>query len=80
MRTLVHQAMEQGALGVDHALIYAPATYAKTPELIALAQESARCGGMYIVHMRSEGDRIEGGRRKQSTSPRRAARRRRSTI
>ena len=40
-------------------LIYAPATYAKTPELIALAQESARCGGIYTAHMRSEGDRIE---------------------
>jgi N-acyl-D-amino-acid deacylase len=59
MRTLVHQAMEEGALGVTTALIYAPATYAKTPELIALAQESARCGGIYTAHMRSEGDRIE---------------------
>ena len=59
MRVLVHQAMEEGALGLTTMLIYAPATYAKTPELIALAQESARCGGMYTVHMRSEGDRIE---------------------
>jgi N-acyl-D-amino-acid deacylase len=59
MRTLVHQAMEQGAVGVTTALIYAPNTYAKTPELIALAQESARCGGIYTAHMRSEGDRIE---------------------
>ena len=58
MRRLVHQAMEEGALGVTTALIYNPATYAKTPELIALAQESARCGGMYIAHMRSEGDRL----------------------
>jgi N-acyl-D-amino-acid deacylase len=58
MRGLVHQAMEQGALGVTTALIYNPATYAKTPELIALAQESASCGGMYIAHMRSEGDRL----------------------
>ena len=58
MRALVHQAMEQGALGVTTALIYNPNTYAKTPELIALAEESARCGGMYIAHMRSEGDRI----------------------
>jgi N-acyl-D-amino-acid deacylase len=58
MRTLVHQAMEQGALGVTTALIYNPNTYAKTPELIALAEESAHCGGMYIAHMRSEGDRI----------------------
>ncbi len=59
MRALVHQSMEQGALGVTTALIYAPNTYAKTPELIALASESARCGGMYTAHMRSEGDRIE---------------------
>ncbi len=59
MRVLVHQAMEEGALGLTTMLIYAPATYAKTPELIALARESARCGGMYTVHMRSEGDRIE---------------------
>jgi N-acyl-D-amino-acid deacylase len=59
MRALVRQAMEEGALGLTTALIYSPATYAKTPELIALAQESARCGGIYTVHMRSEGDRIE---------------------
>ena len=59
MRSLVHQAMEEGALGVTTALIYSPATYAKTLELIALAQESARCGGIYSAHMRSEGDRIE---------------------
>jgi N-acyl-D-amino-acid deacylase len=59
MQALVHQSMEEGALGVTTALIYSPATYAKTPELIALAQESARCGGIYSAHMRSEGDRIE---------------------
>ena len=58
MRGLVRQAMEEGALGVTTALIYNPNTYAKTPELIALASESALCGGMYIAHMRSEGDRI----------------------
>jgi N-acyl-D-amino-acid deacylase len=61
MQKLVHQAMEDGALGVTTMLIYAPASYAKTPELIALAQESARCGGIYTAHMRSEGDRIESG-------------------
>jgi N-acyl-D-amino-acid deacylase len=58
MRSLVHEAMEQGAVGVTTALIYAPNDYAKTPELIALAQESARCGGIYSAHMRSEGDRL----------------------
>ena len=61
MQVLVHQAMEQGALGLTTALIYAPNEYAKTPELIALAKESARCGGIYTVHMRSEGDHIEQG-------------------
>jgi N-acyl-D-amino-acid deacylase len=59
MRGLVRQAMEEGALGVTTALIYAPMNYAKTPELIEMAQESARCGGMYTAHMRSEGDHIE---------------------
>jgi N-acyl-D-amino-acid deacylase len=59
MRALVHQAMEEGAMGVTTALIYAPMNYAKTPELIEMARESARCGGMYTAHMRSEGDHIE---------------------
>jgi N-acyl-D-amino-acid deacylase len=58
MRTLVRQAMEDGALGVTTALIYAPNEYARTPELIDLASQSARCGGMYIAHIRSEGDRL----------------------
>jgi N-acyl-D-amino-acid deacylase len=59
MRALVRQAMEEGALGVTTALIYAPMSYAKTPELIDMARESARCGGIYTAHMRSEGDHIE---------------------
>ena len=59
MQALVREAMEEGALGLTTALIYAPATYAKTPELIALARQSARCGGIYSAHMRSEGDRID---------------------
>jgi N-acyl-D-amino-acid deacylase len=59
MRALVHEAMEQGALGITTALIYAPNNYAKTAELIAMAQESAKCGGIYTAHMRSEGDHIE---------------------
>ncbi|MEJ1963665.1 MAG: amidohydrolase family protein [Gammaproteobacteria bacterium] len=58
MKDLVRQAMEEGALGVTDALIYAPNIYAKTPELLALARESARCGGMYIAHIRAEGDRV----------------------
>jgi N-acyl-D-amino-acid deacylase len=59
MRGLVKQAMEEGALGLTDALIYSPNTYAKTPELKALAEVSGHCGGMYIAHIRSEGDRLE---------------------
>jgi N-acyl-D-amino-acid deacylase len=58
MRSLVRQAMEEGALGVSSALIYTPATFAKTDELAALATEAGMCGGIYITHMRSEGDRL----------------------
>ena len=58
MRALVRRAMEEGALGVGSSLIYPPATFAKTDELVALTTEAARCGGTYISHMRSEGDRL----------------------
>jgi N-acyl-D-amino-acid deacylase len=58
MRALVRQAMKDGALGVGSALIYAPATYAKTPELTALVTEAGKCGGSYISHMRSEGNKV----------------------
>jgi len=58
MRALVRQAMKEGAMGVGSSLIYAPATYAKTPELTAITTEAAKCGGMYISHMRSEGNKL----------------------
>src|SRR3954469_2042113 len=58
MRALVRQAMKDGAMGVGSSLIYAPATYAKTPELTAITTEAAKCGGMYISHMRSEGNKL----------------------
>ncbi len=58
MRSLVRQAMEEGALGVGSSLIYAPAFYAKTDELIALCKVASEYGGMYISHMRSEGNRL----------------------
>jgi N-acyl-D-amino-acid deacylase len=58
MRALVRSAMQEGAMGVGTALIYPPGTFAKTDELVALTTEVARCGGMYISHMRSEGDRL----------------------
>jgi N-acyl-D-amino-acid deacylase len=58
MRALVAQAMEDGARGLSTSLQYAPAPYAKTDELVALAAESAKRGGLYATHMRSEGDAI----------------------
>ena len=58
MQELVRQAMREGALGVGTSLIYAPASYAKTDELIALASAASEFGGGYISHMRSEGDRF----------------------
>jgi N-acyl-D-amino-acid deacylase len=53
MRLLVRQAMEDGAMGLSSALEYPPAPYASTEELIALASEAARAGGIYATHMRS---------------------------
>jgi N-acyl-D-amino-acid deacylase len=58
MRRLVRQAMNEGAMGVGSSLIYAPGNFARTDELVALSEEAGRCGGMYISHMRSEGDAI----------------------
>jgi len=58
MRSLVRTAMQEGALGVGSSLIYPPAAFAETDELIALVAEAGKCGGMYISHMRSEGDRL----------------------
>jgi len=59
MKALVREAMQDGAMGVSTSLQYAPAPYAKTEELIALAGEAARFGGIYASHMRSEGDTID---------------------
>ncbi len=58
MKTLVKQAMEDGAMGLSTSLIYAPADYASTEEIIALAQVAQAHGGIYITHMRSESDYI----------------------
>jgi N-acyl-D-amino-acid deacylase len=58
MRGLVKQAMEEGALGVGSSLIYTPAFYAKTHELIELCKVAAQYGGVYISHLRSEGNRL----------------------
>jgi len=58
MKTLVREAMKDGAVGVSTSLEYAPAPYAKTDELIALASEASRFGGIYATHMRSESDAV----------------------
>lgn len=58
MKLLVRQAMEDGALGVGSSLIYAPAFYSSTKELIELCKVAAEYDGMYISHMRSEGEKI----------------------
>ncbi|HEY4313574.1 MAG TPA: D-aminoacylase [Pirellulales bacterium] len=58
MRGLVRQAMEEGALGIGSSLIYAPAFYAKTDELVELCKVAAEYQGMYISHMRSEGNKL----------------------
>lgn len=58
MKLLVKQGMEDGALGIGSALIYAPGTYAKTPELIELCKVASSYGGAYISHIRSEGNQL----------------------
>ena len=58
MRGLVRKAMQDGAMGVGSALIYAPGTFARTDELAALTSEAGRCGGIYISHMRDEGPKL----------------------
>jgi N-acyl-D-amino-acid deacylase len=58
MRALARQAMRDGALGIGSSLIYAPALYAGTDELVALSQVAAEFGGMYISHIRNEGNAL----------------------
>jgi N-acyl-D-amino-acid deacylase len=58
MKELVAQAMDEGALGVTTALIYTPATFARTDELVELAKVASEAGGIYAAHIRSEGDRF----------------------
>jgi N-acyl-D-amino-acid deacylase len=61
MRAVVRQAMDDGAFGIASALIYAPGNYATTAELIELCKAAKPYGGMYISHMRSEGNRLLEG-------------------
>ena len=58
MKNLVHQGMKEGAMGIGSSLIYAPAFYSTTEELIEICKVAAQYDGMYISHMRSEGNRI----------------------
>jgi len=58
MKALVRDAMRDGAVGVSTALEYAPAPYAKTEEIIALASEASKFGGIYATHMRNESDTV----------------------
>ncbi len=58
MKKLVREAMQQGALGLASSLIYAPASYAETAELIELARAASEYGGIYITHLRDEGSKI----------------------
>ena len=58
MKSLVREAMRDGTVGVSTSLEYTPAPYAKTEEIIALASEASKFGGIYATHMRSEGDGI----------------------
>jgi len=58
MKTLVRKAMEEGALGVGSSLIYVPASFSSTAELIELCKVAAKYGGIYTTHMRSEGNRF----------------------
>ena len=61
MKALVRTAMEEGAMGIGASLIYAPAFYAETEELIELCKVASEYDGMYITHMRSEGNRLIEG-------------------
>ena len=58
MKALVRDAMNDGAVGVSTSLQYAPAPYARTEEIIALAAEASKFGGIYATHMRDEGDAV----------------------
>ena len=70
MRELVRKEMEAGALGIGTSLIYPPAFYAKTEELIELCKVAAKYQGKYISHMRSEGNQLARSARR--TDPDRA--------
>ena len=59
MRRVMAEAMEDGAFGISYALIYPPESYADTDEIVEVAKVAGRYGGVYITHLRSEGDRFQ---------------------
>ncbi len=61
MEEIVDQAMREGAIGISTSLIYVPAMYSSTEEIINLARVAAKYGGMYFTHMRDEGEKIDEG-------------------
>jgi N-acyl-D-amino-acid deacylase len=61
MQAMVEQGMRDGAVGFSTGLIYVPGTYAKTPEVVALARAAAKYNGIYASHIRNEGDDEKGG-------------------
>lgn len=61
MEAIVDQAMRDGAIGISTSLIYLPAMYSTTEEIVNLTRVAARYGGMYFTHMRDEGDKIDEG-------------------
>ena len=73
MRRVVAEAMEDGAFGVSYALIYPPEAYVETDEIVAVCEVAARYGGIYITHLRSEGDRFLEALDEAITIGRRAA-------
>ncbi len=80
MKALVRDAMRDGAVGVSTSLMYAPAPYAKTEEIIALASEASKFGGIYATHMRNESDSVLESITKRFASAARRAFRLRSGI
>ncbi len=72
MRALVHQAMEQGAVGFSTGLIYEPGRYSDTEEVVALASECRDFGGLYATHMRNEGEQLLDAVREAMTIAREA--------
>ncbi|ULQ56875.1 D-aminoacylase [Flavihumibacter rivuli] len=73
MEKLVDLAMQEGAVGLSTGLIYVPGTYSKTPEVVGLAKQASKHGGVYASHMRSEGNNVTDAIRETITIGREAS-------